>query len=79
MSLDWNDHEAVRRVMIDLRVAVDDVDALVRDMLAPMRSRELGHVSHRNRYKELRAQIVQMLAYAMPPPSDAGEGGAAMH
>lgn len=75
--LNWSDPAAVRRLVVDLRVAVDDADAVVADMLRPLRKRELGHVLHRDRYHEAHGKIVSMLAYAMPEetPSEGGDDG----
>src|SRR5262245_23683146 len=71
--LDWNDREAVRRWVIDLRVVVDDLDAVIADMLRPPRARELGHAVHREKWREARDAIVSALAYAIPP--DDGDDG----
>lgn len=73
--LDWNDRGAVRRWVVDLRVVADDLDAIVTDMLRPMRRRELGHRSHRAKCRDARKAIVELLAYAIPPGDDGGERG----
>ena len=65
--LDFGDPAAVRSFIVDLRVAVDDADAITRDALRPLGRRELGRVLHRKNYGEARARIVEMLAYALPP------------
>jgi hypothetical protein len=74
--LNWHDREAVRRWVIDLRVQVDDLAVIVRDMLAPARSRELGHATHVTRVAELLHGIVTALAYAIPPDDDGDDGPA---
>jgi hypothetical protein len=81
--LDFGDPGAVRRFIVDLRVAVDDADAVTRDALRPLGRRELGRLLHRQNYGEARARIVALLAYATlpapegePEPGDpAGNGG----
>jgi hypothetical protein len=79
---DWNDPGDVRRLLADLRVAFDDIDALVADMLRPARARDLGHALHRDGYQEARGKVAALLTWAEPPaddaePSDpAGSGGA---
>jgi hypothetical protein len=72
--LNWNDPDEVRRVILDLRVAADDIDGIVVDMLAPTRLRSLGPVLHRRHYADARYTLVQLLAFA-PSPSDGGKGG----
>jgi hypothetical protein len=74
---DWNDPGDVRRLLVELRVAFDDSDALVADMLRPACAREL----HRDGYQEARGTVSALLTWAEPPtdaePSDpAGCGGA---
>ncbi len=59
------DREKMRRALIDLRVCIDDADAVTEDMLRPPRRRELGPVTHRKNYGEARKAIVQAHAYAM--------------
>ena len=79
---DWNDPDDVRRLLVDLRVAFDDIDALVADMLRPPRARELGRALHWDGYREARGRVAALLTWAEPPadnaePSDpAGSGGA---
>ncbi len=76
--LDLGDIAAVRRFFVDLRVAVDDADAVTRDALRPLGRRELGRVLHRRNYGEARERIVELLAYATPPDAEpAANGGAA--
>lgn len=73
--LDFGDTAAVRRFIVDLRVAVDDADAVTRDALRPLGRRELGRILHRKNYGEARERIVALLDYATPPGPD-GEPGA---
>jgi hypothetical protein len=35
---DWNDPETLRRILVELRVAVDDVDGVVLDMFTKKRA-----------------------------------------
>jgi hypothetical protein len=80
--LDFGDAGAVHRFIVDLRVAVDDADAITRDALRPLALRELGRILHRRNYGEARERIVALLDYATAPvpegePGDpAGNGGA---
>ncbi|MFT3769373.1 MAG: hypothetical protein QM820_28380 [Minicystis sp.] len=72
------DRALLKRVLLDLRVTVDDVDTLAADMLRPPRQRELGPVLHRVQYREARGKIVEQIAYLLrmaeegPAPSDGG-------
>jgi hypothetical protein len=80
--LDWNDRAAVRRWVGDMRVVADDLDTIARDMLRPLRRRELGARSHREKFRDARKTIVDLLAYAMPPDDGGGEssnGGSPAH
>ena len=72
--LDHGDADAVRAWIVDLRVAVDDADAVTLDALRPLGKRELGRALHRRNYGEARQKILALLAYAMPPAPD-GEPG----
>ena len=65
---DWNDPDDVRRLVLDLRVAFDDLDAIVADMMRPAAKRELGPVLHADGYQEARGKVVVLLAWIMPPP-----------
>src|SRR5262249_21885265 len=55
-----------------MRVAFDDMDCVVGDMLRPPRDRELGPLNHRDMYHEARGKVAQLLSWAEPPPT-AGE------
>jgi len=75
------DRDTMRRALLDLRVAVDDADAVTRDMLKAPRERELGPVLHGANYSEARSKIAAGFAFLMvsveSEPSDpAGSGGA---
>jgi hypothetical protein len=74
--LDLADPAAVHAWLADLRVAVDDADAVTRDALRPLGRRELGRALHRHNYREARERIVALLAHAEPSPPE-GEPGAA--
>ncbi|MFT3771409.1 MAG: hypothetical protein QM820_38840 [Minicystis sp.] len=71
------DRALMKRVLVDLRVAVDDADSVAADMLRPPRPRELGPVLHRVQYREARGKIVEQIAYLMRMAEEgaAGEGG----
>lgn len=70
------DRETMRRVLVDLRVAVDDADAITEDMLRPARRRELGPVLHATNYREARARVLAAHAFLMRlTGDDGGEGG----
>jgi hypothetical protein len=74
--LDFADPAAVRRWLLDLRVAVDDAGAVTEDALRPLRRRDLGHVKHRQLYRDAREKIASLLDYADPPcDSEPDEGG----
>ena len=68
--LDWSDPLAVFRWLALLRVSLDDVDAVARDMLRPPRDRELGPVSHAENYRDAREQILSSLDFAGAPKFD---------
>jgi hypothetical protein len=74
-SLDWSDPEAVSKWLAGLRLSFGDADAVTRDMLRPLRQRELGRILHRTNYREARERIVTLLNYATSPAPDDPEGG----
>jgi hypothetical protein len=65
--LDWSDPAAIRRLLIDMRVHLDDMDSVVKDMLAKKRHRNLGHRQHRRLYRESRDSVLAAIEHAMPP------------
>jgi hypothetical protein len=71
----------VRRAVVDLRVAVDDADALAEDMLRSPRRRELGPVLHRKQYTEARRKVTAASSYLMrlvaDGPTDPSSSGSA--
>jgi len=77
-ALGWTDPAAVARWLLSLRIAINDADDIARDLLRPLRSRELGPRMHR----DARAGVRRLLDYADPAPPDpepsdpAGCGGA---
>lgn len=81
-SLDWHDEIAVSKWLGALRVTIADADSVTRDMLRPLRERELGHALHRERYRDTSEQLRQLLDFATAPDPDgepgdpAGSGGA---
>ena len=69
------DPAKMRRALVDLRVAVDDADAVTADVLRRPRRRELGPALHRRNYREARDKILGQLAYLLhmieePPPGN---------
>ena len=80
--IDFADGAEVRAWAIDLRVAVDDADAIIRDALRAPRRRELGPALHAKNYADARERIVALIDAAMPADQGpdhgdpAGNGGA---
>jgi hypothetical protein len=75
---DPNDPQAFRRVMmLDARVAIDDIDGDVRDMLAKKRRRSLGRVQHKKLYRDAHRTLLEILAHFLPPPPPAASGASA--
>jgi hypothetical protein len=76
--LTFEDPADARAWLEGLRVSFEDIDAVVADMLAPMRKRRLGHATHAEHYNAAKEQIRSALAYAPPEPEHgdpAGLGG----
>ncbi len=70
----------IRGLLVTLRVAVDDADAVMQDMLRPPGERELGRVLHRQNYEAARKTIVhtlELLVRFFTDDSDPPAGGAA--
>lgn len=67
ISLDWSDPEAVRRLLVGLESHVADLHAVVKDMLRPLRRRQLGHREHRRIYRDAHQGVVAAIKHAMPP------------
>jgi hypothetical protein len=79
--INFADPAEVRAWAVDLRVAVDDADAIIRDMLRPLRRRELGARMYRDNYADARQRIVALIAAALPDEGPdhgdpSGNGGA---
>ena len=74
--LNFTDTAAVRAWIVDLRVAIDDADAVTRDALRPLGRRELGRALHRHNYRDARERIVALLAAVEPPPEREPTSGA---
>ena len=68
--IDWNDldPETLRRMLVELRVALDDIDGVVLDMFTKKRRRSLGRAQHKRLYRDARKTLIQILDYLMPPP-----------
>ena len=77
--VDWNDLESIRRILVDLRVAVDDADGVVKDMLRKRRRRSLGRATHKEHYRGAHRTMIQLIAYLMPPPPPPPAGDALVH
>lgn len=74
------DRALIRRALGDLRVAVDDVDAVAEDMLRPPRERDLGPVLHAANYRAARGKVTSTIAYLMSViDGDAGPDGPPAH
>ena len=66
--VDWNDLPAIRRILVEARVASDDIDGVVVDMLQKKRRRFMGRVQHKKGYSDGRSTLIQILEYLTPPP-----------
>ena len=71
------DHERVKGCkklraawMMHLRVAIEDVEAVAEDLLAPTRERRLGPVKHRELYDAAVSQLAWLLANTPPEPDE---------
>ena len=60
---DWNDPELIRRLLVEARVAADDADAVVVDLLAKKRRRSLGHAQHTRLYRDARKTLIEILEH----------------
>ncbi|MFT3774830.1 MAG: hypothetical protein QM820_56500 [Minicystis sp.] len=66
---------AVRAWLVSLNVALDDIDAVTRDLLRPLRQRELGHLKHLELYDDGWSKIMRMMGRDLPPdPEPDGSG-----
>ncbi|MFT3768258.1 MAG: hypothetical protein QM820_22640 [Minicystis sp.] len=63
---DRND-PAIRGWLVSLNVALDDVDAVARDMLRSPRRRELGPVKHHELYEDGWDKVMALLGRDLPP------------
>lgn len=64
------DRAILRRVLLDLRVAVDDADSVAVDMMRSPRRRKLGPVLHRSQYREARGKVISQIAYLLRMAED---------
>jgi hypothetical protein len=76
---DPGDLETFRRILVELRVAVDDIDGVVLDMFTKKRRRSLGRAQHKQLYREARKTLIQILEYLMPPPPPPSAGAVLSH
>ena len=76
---DPTDVETLRRIVVEARVAADDIDGVVADMLRKKRRRFMGRMQHKQGYRDGRKALVQILEHLMPPPPPPPEGGPALH
>jgi hypothetical protein len=77
---DPNDPEAFRHLVIEVRVALDDIDGVVCDMLRKVRRRSLGRAQHKKLYRDARKALMQILEHLMPtPPPPPPAGAAPLH
>jgi hypothetical protein len=67
-----SDPELVRRLLVDIRVAFDDADAVTSDLLRKKRRRALGHVQHKKLYRDARQKLIHALDHLLTPPEPAG-------
>jgi hypothetical protein len=61
------------RWLLELRVTIDDQDAVLRDLLRKERHRDLGVREAKRLYRETRDKLRSLLAYA--GGGDGGDGG----
>ena len=69
------DPEEIRRILVELRVAADDIDAVMIDMLRKKRRRSLGREQHKKLYRDALRKLLQILERLMPPPPASSGGG----
>jgi hypothetical protein len=58
------DPESLRRLLAEMRVAFDDMDAVMEDMLRTHRRQKLGYAQHRALYREARASMLALFTHA---------------
>lgn len=78
------DLAALRSALVHVRVAFDDFDFVLEDVMRPRTSRVWGYVTHAEKAEEAKAGVVQGLAFALdmlgpepeePPPDDGDDRG----
>jgi len=65
---DPDDPEDRRRMLLELRVAADDIDGVAVDMFTKKRRRSLGRAQHKQLYRDARRSLIQVLDHLLPPP-----------
>jgi hypothetical protein len=58
---DPDDPEDRRRMLLELRVAADDIDGVVVDMFTKKRRWSLGRAQHKQLYRDARKSLIQVL------------------
>jgi hypothetical protein len=71
--LDFGDGAEVRAWLVDMRVACDDIDAVLEDALRPERRRRLGVLEWKRLRREAREKLAALFTYAA---GEMPEGGA---
>lgn len=71
-------HDDLLRLLVELRVAFDDADAVTEDMLARPRRRELGPALHRRNYREAKRKVIDVHTEIVRRLGGAEPGGGAV-
>jgi hypothetical protein len=74
-GFDWNDPEAVRRLMTGLQTHLADMHAVVKDMMRPVRKRQLGLREHKRIYRDARKGVIEAIERAMPQSTSSPPAG----
>jgi hypothetical protein len=70
-------NDELLRLLAEMRVALDDADAVAEDMLARPRRRELGPALHRRNYREARRKVIEVYTEIVRRLGGGGPGGGA--
>jgi hypothetical protein len=73
--LELTNADAVRQWLLDAHVGVEDLVAVTRDQLKPVRERRLGVREAKRLYREARKKLAALFACALGPIDDGGEVG----